>query len=134
MVGSNPERVHTDESSFQAEVGQLVKDLVGTIRSHNPLNPLIDSWHDAIYLKSSDGQILLTNKAYEHVFAGNINSVGRFSSDYLDETIKPVAQSSDVLILQGCRSVEFEHVARDKHGRTLLLRSIKRSLLGSGHT
>ncbi|GAA4455387.1 helix-turn-helix transcriptional regulator [Novipirellula rosea] len=125
---------HINETSFQAEVGQLVKDIVGAIRSRNPLNTLIDSWHDPIYIKSADGQMLVANKAYEHTFAGDVSSVGRFSSDYLNETIKPVSASSDALIMQGCTSVDFEHLGRDQHGRMLLLRTIKRSLLGSGHT
>ncbi len=121
------------EASFQAEVGQLYKDVLTAIRTRESIASLIDPWHDPIYLKTADGQMLLTNTAYEHTFAGDANSVGRFHSDFLNETIKPIASSSDAMILHGCISVEFDHAGRDQHGRLLMFRSIKKSLLGSGH-
>ena len=122
------------ESTFANEVDELRETLKSAWRNIDPVEPIINAWPDPIYIKSADAQILFANSVYEHTFAGTASSVGRFSADYLNDTIKPVSRRSDALMIAGCTFLEFRHPGRDQDGRSLLLRSIKRSLLGCGHT
>lgn len=88
---------------------------------------------DSIYIKSADSKILLSNPAYLAFFAGDLSPVGRPGSSFLSKSIIPISQHSDALILDGCRSVQFDHVGLDTNGRQVRMLTHKESLLGLGH-
>ncbi|TWT81864.1 response regulator [Planctomycetes bacterium CA13] len=111
----------------------MFEGLVEAFRKNCSLHGAIAHAVDSVYIKTVDNQILVTNTVYEQTFSGPVSSVGRFGEDFLNETIMPISSRSDALLLSGCSTVEFEHAGRDSQGRAMLLRTIKRSLLGSGH-
>ncbi|TWU39055.1 response regulator [Novipirellula aureliae] len=124
---------HHLDAAFAQEVERLFQEVWHALLRHEPVYPVIDAVSDCAYIKSADGQILHSNSIFEETFAGTVNSVGRFSADFLSETIRTVSLHSDALLLAGCSSVEFEHAGIDQRGRSLTLRTMKRSLTGCGH-
>lgn len=120
-------------SSFAVEVDRLYQVIVDTIREPGDVHPIVERYQDAVYVKAADGQLVLTNRSYEEIFAGPVSALGRFGKDFLDATLKPASRCSDQLIISGCTQVEFEHYGRDANGRSLVFRTLKRSLLGAGH-
>jgi len=124
---------HHLDAVFAQEVERLFQEVCLAFSRHEPVYPILDACPDCTYIKTADCQILHTNSIYEETFAGPVSSVGRFSSDFLSDSIRIIAMHSDALLLSGCSSVEFEHAGIDQRQRSLLLRTMKRSLTGCGH-
>lgn len=132
-MNSKQASVAEDTQRFSGEAERLYKQVIAAIDAKSQLGDLLNSAADAVYIKSSEGQIVVANDQYEKLFAGAVSAVGRFSSDFLNETIKPVSHASDLLILSGCTRAEFSHPGKDIAGRSVRLQSFKRTLLGAGH-
>ena len=118
---------------FPSEALRFAAEVTQSIVENRSIHDALSTCDDAAYVKTSAGQVLATNAAYERLFAGPVSAVGRVGEDYLNKTILPVSKSSDDLILAGCRQVLFEHLGRDSQGRIVKLRTCKYSLLGVGH-
>ncbi len=118
------------EDSFSTAVERIRVAVKQAFDLNQPLN--LSHEPDCIYVKSADGQILYANSAYMEVFSKDSLAVGRFSASFLQQTIVPVSESSDRMILTGCTRVVFDHCGHDAQGRPTLFQTAKVSLLGSG--
>lgn len=116
------------------EVEKLSVRVVRAVRELRDINAIIEECPHSVYIKAADGQMLFTNTVYDQLFGkGGVTSTGRYSQAFLDEIILPISKHSDALILSGCTLVKFDHPGRDSNKQSLLLRSVKKSLLGIGH-
>ena len=97
-----------------------------------PFEGLINREADLIYLKSADQRLLCSNDAYRRVFTPDELPVGRYGASFLHKSIVPISDASDRLILDGCMSVMFDHYGRDSEGQLMMLRTVKKSLIGVG--
>ena len=117
---------------FISKCRKLHQEVRQHIADHSPVQESLETMNSAVYIKSADGRVLLTNRHYEEFFAGEQSSVGRLSEAFLDPTILVVSRSSDDLIITGCGELYFSHTGLDSHGRAMNLESFKGSLLGAG--
>ena len=97
------------------------------------LNAQLNQESDSICIKSVERKNLVCNKAFESTWGDSNSTLGRSNSSYLQQSIETVSRQSDAMILNGCQTVQFEHIGHDAQGRELRMRSYKRSLLGLGH-
>jgi len=113
---------------FAVECTQAFDTFISALKNNEPIQPVLESIGDALYIKSPDGQIIYSNQIYVNVFGGGSSVIGRFGEDFLTATIVPVSRASDDLITQGCTLAEFEHPGIDSQGRHVLFRTFKQSL------
>ncbi len=119
---------------FEEAVSRVSESVLQALKGNGgTVNSLIASEPFPIYIKSVDGKVLLTNESYDSTFSDGASPVGRLGVSYLDDTIAPISRHSDAMILDGCLSLQFDHVGHDNQGRRVRLRSFKQSLLGLGH-
>jgi DNA-binding CsgD family transcriptional regulator len=125
------------QASHQSSLTRLgftiFDSLASALHASNPPQHVIDDVSEAVFVKSSDGQIVLSNQPYDHNFAGRVTAVGRNAETYLDKSVWLVANASDGLILNGCDYTEFAHSGLNSRGETIAMRTFKKSLLGIGH-
>lgn len=122
------------EQDFGTECKTLCQTVIDSVAEPTKIQEAIEAFPHSVYVKSSTGVVLHGNKLYRELFAGEMSVIGRFSKSFLNETIKPVSESSDALILAGCTNMLFEHAGRDVDGRAVLCHTYKQSLLGLGHS
>lgn len=118
---------------FAERVEEVVLQMRDLIRRGESLNPVMEDFEFPLCLKSAEKQVLATNSIYTSVFGWRASCVGRTGGSYLNDTIKPVADRSDDVILSGCESLDLTHEGVDGYGRRMKFRAIKRSFLGAGH-
>ncbi len=118
---------------FNQAVSRICTNVIRAVRENGALESLISPERDSIYIKSADGKILISNPAYVTFFAGDWSPVGRLGTSFLNKTVVPLSAHSDAMILDGCLSVQFDHVGHDTQGREVRMLTHKRSLLGLGH-
>ncbi|MEM9412618.1 MAG: helix-turn-helix transcriptional regulator [Planctomycetota bacterium] len=94
--------------------------------------PHIDEILDPVFVKSSNGTIVHSNKAYREFFASGVAPTGRLATSFLDNSIIEVARHTDALILLGVESVTFRHFCIGPNSDWYLLQSCKKSLLTYG--
>ena len=117
------------QGSFANECRLVFEEFVSALESDSSPQLILENVRDSIFIATLQGQILYSNRAYQEVFGGAINIIGRFGDSFLTNTVAPVSSASDQLIASGCRFVEFEHPGIDAQGRDVLFRSLKLSLL-----
>ena len=117
------------QGSFAIECRLVFEEFVSALESDSSPQLILENVRDSIFIATLQGQIVYSNRAYQEVFGGAINIVGRFGDSFLTNTVAPVSSASDQLIASGCRFVEFEHPGIDAQGRNVLFRSLKLSLL-----
>ncbi|WP_157593938.1 helix-turn-helix transcriptional regulator [Rubripirellula obstinata] len=120
-------------ADFISNSRELHRDVLQHIADHSSAKELVEPFCHAVYVKAADGRILLTNRLYEELFAGDRSSVGRLCEAFLDQSILTASRASDDLILAGCSELFFSHAGRDAQGRAVKLETFKGSLLGAGH-
>lgn len=111
----------------------IYEKLVDALNKSRSLGSVFDGVEDAAYVKSTDGQLVLSNVVYDQMFTGSVSAIGRYSYKYLDSSMMHLSRTSDELILNGCDFVEFEHGGRNSAGDTFSMRTFKKSLIGIGH-
>lgn len=112
---------------------RVYQRIVRSIQDATSPQLALEDIEEAVYIKATDGQIVLSNPSYDANFAGNLTAIGRYAKTYLDNSIWTVANASDQLIVHGCPFVDFEHVGLNGRGENLKMRTYKKSLLGVGH-
>lgn len=123
---------NTKQSELAKLGHSLYERLVEAIRSTSS-EELFGDVQDAVCVKSADGQIVLSNQAYDKVFAGDLKAVGRNASAFLDQSLFVLSKASDDLILSGADRLEFSHTGQNNAGDSLSMVTFKKSLLGIGH-
>ena len=118
---------------FLTHAIEMTDKIVAGILADQAIQGMIEEMIDAVYLKSSDGKVLVANANHKLMFGGGVLAIGRNGADFLHKSIVPVAQYSDDLIVSGCQFVLFEHVGLDNNSHTMRMRTFKRSLFGIGH-
>lgn len=121
------------DDDFERSVKHICDRVVTAIQQSGAIHTLFVDDADAVFIKSVEGKILLTNKSYDALFTDGVSPVGRLGVSYLDDTIAPISSHSDAMILDGCRTIHFDHVGHDNQGREVRMRTVKKSLLGLGH-
>lgn len=122
------------DKDFGQKCKALCQAVMDVIAEPTRVQEVIEAFPHSVYVKSSTGVVLHSNRMYREMFAGDTSVIGRFSKSFLNDTIKPVSESSDALILAGCTNTLFEHAGRDVDGRSVLCETYKQSLLGLGHS
>ncbi|QDV23659.1 helix-turn-helix transcriptional regulator [Aureliella helgolandensis] len=121
------------EAELLDEGQRLLRNITECVRGSVDIQSEIEPNPLCVYIKSSEGQMLYTNSAYERVFGGKMMSAGRLSMAYLNGALQKVAHDSDMLILRGSNYAFADHVGENASGRSMHLQTIKHSLLGVGH-
>lgn len=137
IMTSTPDRSfeppRDDAVKFYQDCRNISAIVRSAIKSQDPVANFIRDMPDHIYVKAADGTLLVHNAAYESMFANGFAPIGRQSGVFLHESIIPVSQNSDAMILAGADEVMFWHPGRDSEGRLVCFRTFKASLLGLGH-
>lgn len=131
MAHSIIEAVQMDD--FKQVIQRVCGAVVTSLESGTQLGDQLKLEMDAVYIKSVEGKILMSNKAYESMFSDEKLTLGRPGSSYLTDSVLEVARLSDSMLLAGCQMLQFDHVGHDSAGRDVRFRTYKRSLLGMGH-
>ena len=118
---------------FVRSARRIGSDIVEAIHNQGLVEDVVRNQLDPIYIKSIDGTILLTNRAYNATFSSTQSPLGRMGSSFLTDSIVSISSLSDAMIADGCASLFFEHVGHDVEGREMRFLTHKRSLLGQGH-
>ncbi len=121
------------DDDFERAIHRICSNVTRSVKENSAFDTLIGGEKDAIYVKAVDGKVLLSNRAYDSLFAGEMSPVGRLSASFLTHTVLPISSHSDEMILNGCPFVQFIHIGHDTDGRELRFLTHKRSLLGLGH-
>lgn len=129
--GSAP--VPAIERGLASEGSRLREEIIRAVREVRDLNAIIERSPSCTYIKASDGQVLATNTIYDQTFGNGIGAAGRYTQAYLDQTILPVSENSDALVICGCSFVEFRNAGRTSDGQAVQFHTVKYSLLGIGH-
>ncbi len=124
---------HQERQSLEQVSLEIYQRLVDSVRDATSPQAAVEGFVESVYVKATDGQIVISNQAYDTTFAGSVAAVGRNAKTYLDKSIWHVANASDELIIHGCSHVEFGHVGQTSAGETVAMLTYKRSLLGIGH-
>ncbi len=119
--------------AFYQQCSKLTATVRSAIQTKTPVISVIEHLPDFVYLKSTDGTMLVHNSAYELMFSNQTPPTGRHSTAFLNETIIPTSQHSDAMIVAGADELMFWHPGRDCEGRLVCFRTFKASLLGLGH-
>lgn len=119
--------------NFYSECIQLTATIRSAITTRTPVSSVIEGMPDFIYVKASDGTILVHNAAYEAMFSNRVPPTGRHSDSFLNDSIIPVSHGSDAMIVAGADELMFWHPGHDAEGRLVYFRTFKASLLGLGH-
>lgn len=127
------DNARSSESDLATLGFAVFERLVSAIRESRSPQDAINNVDEAVYVKSTDGLIVLNNGPYDRYFGGSVSAVGRYAESFLDDSLQLVAEASDELILRGCEYLEFGHSGRSSSGDIVALRTYKRSLLGVGH-
>ncbi len=118
---------------FKQVIQRVCGEVLSSLESGTTLSERLKQEADAVYIKSVEGKILMSNRAYETMFSDEKLTLGRPGSSYLTDSVQEVARLSDNMLLTGCQVIQFDHVGHDSAGRDVRFRTYKRSLLGMGH-
>lgn len=118
---------------FKQVIQRVCGEVLSSLESGTTLGERLKQEADAVYIKSVEGKILMSNRAYETMFSDEKLTLGRPGSSYLTDSVQEVARLSDNMLLTGCQVIQFDHVGHDSAGRDVRFRTYKRSLLGMGH-
>jgi DNA-binding CsgD family transcriptional regulator len=118
---------------FSAVLSSYFASASYCISENRTFDDAFQDCEDSVYVKSADGKILYANDSYARLFSTDGLPLGRDDASFLQETVLPVAKASDTMILSGCEAMLFDHLGHDALGRSIMFRTGKRSLLGSGH-
>ena len=118
---------------FKQVIQRVCGEVIRSLESGTTLSERLKQEVDAVYIKSVEGKILMSNRAYETMFSDEKLTLGRPGSSYLTDSVQEVARLSDNMLLTGCQVIQFDHVGHDSAGRDVRFRTYKRSLLGMGH-
>ena len=118
---------------FRQVVQRVTSNIVTCLESGSELEGHLTREADAVCIKSVDSRVLASNMAYEKMFADDKLTLGRVGCSYLNESLQKIAKHSDVMLLDGCQVIQFDHIGRDSLNRDVRFRTYKRSLLGMGH-
>jgi DNA-binding CsgD family transcriptional regulator len=97
------------------------------------LNAIVHLCTYPVFIKSADGQVLLSNRLYDELFLSGRSPAGLEPMTFLDSVIAPISLKTDELIVCGCSYVDFFHLGQNVGGFAAELRTIKQSLIGAGH-
>ena len=130
---SNFEADNLPMDDFKQVIQRVCGEVIRSLESGTTLSERLKQEVDAVYIKSVEGKILMSNRAYETMFSDEKLTLGRPGSSYLTDSVQEVARLSDNMLLTGCQVIQFDHVGHDSAGRDVRFRTYKRSLLGMGH-
>lgn len=120
-------------NSSLVEVLQKTDHLAASIKNALPsssrLAQVLNSFEHPAFIKSSNGQLLLTNECYDSGFGNGQSVVGKNGKELLSDLAFRLSQESDRLILEGAQTVAFVH-SFSLTNVTTLVNVVKYSLLG----
>ena len=127
----------SSQDSPESELAQIgygiYTRLVSAIRSGQTPNTALQNESEAIYIKATDGQIVLNNSVYDQYFSAEIPAIGRYAQTFLDRSVAVIARISDEMLIHGADWLEFCHSGLTTRGENVMMRTYKKSLLGVGH-
>lgn len=89
--------------------------------------PNFDNFEDCVYLKNRDRVVVYVNSKYMEFYGPKKLPIGNRGEVYLEKAIAAVGIQTDLMIAEGYRSVEIDHIGPSADGTLHLLRTFKRS-------
>lgn len=109
---------------------RIYRGVSEAVRNGASIEAVINRENVPVYLKSVDKRILAFNDVYKRTFTPDALPLGKFGESFLHETVIPISQASDRMIMTGATALIFDHYGNDADGDAMLFRTAKFNLIG----